>query len=109
MKSTTKQSAKSDREFRIDVRGRNGKVSRVQILARKRGGEWHSCDGEFTAEDVVLLRKFAKVVAAVARGAAPPFDLSAIVRGVDSPRRSKRKAKKPTAFRLIPGGKARVG
>lgn len=99
----------SSAEYRLEIRGKGGKVTRVRLLTRKPGGKWRPCDGGFTDEHVAHFRKFAKVAAAVARAVAPALDVKAILRGANSQRRSKRKAQKPTGLRLIRGGKAQAG
>ncbi len=99
----------STTEYRLDLRGKGGKATRVGILVRQRGDKWRRCDGDFTNEHVTHYRKFARVAAAVARAVAPALDAKAILRGVNSQRRSKRKARKPTRLRLIRGGKAQEG
>jgi hypothetical protein len=52
----------TDREYRLDLRGKGGKVERVKILERLGDGKFHPCDGDFTEAQVVHLRLFAKVV-----------------------------------------------
>ncbi len=96
----------STTEYRLDLRGKGGKATRVGILVRQRGDKWRRCDGDFTNEHVTHYRKFARVAAAVARAVAPALDAKAILRGVNSQRRSKRKARKPPRRRLIRGGNA---
>jgi hypothetical protein len=83
-------------QYRLDIRGKDGKVDRVKILEREVRGKFRPCDGDFTEEHVVHLRLFAKVVSAVAKGIAPPFDLDAIIQKAN-PRRKKRHVPKPSA------------
>ena len=88
----------NNREVRLDLRGKNGKVDRVKILERQGHGKFRPCDGDWTDEHVILLRAFAKVASAVAKGVVPPFDVDEILRKVNSPRRKKRGLpKKPAA------------
>jgi hypothetical protein len=52
----------SDTEYRIDVRGSGGKITRVRILERKPGGPWERCGDTFTDEHGIHFRQSARVV-----------------------------------------------
>ena len=69
---------KSDPEFRIDIRGKHGKVTRVRVLSRENGAKFRPDTGEWSVEHVKHYRKFAKVMAAIARGAVPPLDIDRV-------------------------------
>jgi len=91
----------SSLEVRLVIRGKGGKISSVKISERKGGGKFHPCDGEWT-EDHVILRKFPKVAAAVAKGVVPPVDVDDILRKVNTTRRKKRGLpKKPAAPKSV--------
>jgi hypothetical protein len=96
-----------NRELRLDVRAKRGEVTDVRILARDDSGQWSPCDGDFAKEDIVVMRKFARTATAIAKEAAPRFDLKAIIRTANSMRPLKRKTKRAGALRLVQGGKGR--
>jgi hypothetical protein len=77
-------------EFRIDIRGGDGEVSRVRVLQRVFGGKFRPLEGEFTEEQVAHFELFAKAAAAVAKAISPPFDADAIVAKMNGSRRKKR-------------------
>jgi hypothetical protein len=79
----------SNREYRLDIRGKNGKVVRVKILEREGGGKFRPCNGDWTEHHVIPFRQFAKVSSAIAKGVVPPFDIGEILRQVNGPRRKK--------------------
>ena len=80
----------SGREYRLDIRGRNGKVEVIKIMERRNGGKFELVKGDFTIEHAQHMRLFSKVACAVSKGVAPPFDLGAIMNGVNTPRQKKR-------------------
>jgi hypothetical protein len=80
----------NDSEYRLDVRGRNGKVEAVKIMERHNGGKFELVKGDFTIEHARHMRLFSKVASSVSKAVAPPFDLGAIVKGVNTPRQKKR-------------------
>jgi hypothetical protein len=95
---------KNDSEYRIDIRGRGGKITALRVLERERGGEWQPCGEEFTEEHGVHCRKFVKVAASVAKRAVPRFDLDDIIRKAEgSARKNARVAKKPSAIKATAG------
>jgi hypothetical protein len=80
----------NDLEVRLDIRGKNGRVSRVKILERDVGGTFRPVAGDFTQAHSQYVRLFAKVASAVAKGVSPPFNIGAILKDVNRPRRKKR-------------------
>jgi hypothetical protein len=91
---------KGNQEFRMDMRGKGGKVSRVRLLQRAAGEKFRSCGDEFTAEHAAHFLLFAKAAAAVAKVVTPPFDADAIVSQLNGSRRKKRNVKKPRETQL---------
>jgi hypothetical protein len=82
-------------QYRLDLRGKAGKVDRVMILSRQGGGKFLPMEGDWTAEDALQFRQFAKAALAVAKGIAPRLDLKRALRDVNAPpRRKKRVASK---------------
>jgi hypothetical protein len=79
----------SNLEVKLVIRGTGGEVTSANISERKGGGKFHPCDGEWTEDHVILVRKFPKVAAAVVKGVVPPFDIGEILRQVNGPRRKK--------------------
>lgn len=86
---TTKDSGS---EYRIDLRGQNGRVTRVRILERHSGENFAPTEGDFTQEHVQHMRLFSKVAAAVAKGVAPPLDIAQILQQVNTPKRRKKRS-----------------
>ncbi len=82
-------------EYRLDLRGRVGKVDSVRVLCRKDGRKFRRMTGDWTKEDAVQFRQFAKAALAVAKGIVPRLDVDQAMRDVNSPRRKKRTAPKP--------------
>jgi hypothetical protein len=77
------------REVRLVIRGKDRQVRSAKISQRQGDGKFGPCDGDWTDEHVVLLRAFAKVASAIAKGVVPPFDIGEILRHVNGPRRKK--------------------
>jgi hypothetical protein len=82
-------------EYRLDLRGKAGKLDRVRILSRQDRGKFRPMNGEWTKEDALQFRQFAKAALAVAKGITPRLDVDQAIRDVNAPpRRKKRVASK---------------
>jgi hypothetical protein len=77
-------------EYRLDLRGKAGKVDRVKIVSRHGGGKFRPLDGDFTKQDAAQFRAFAKMASIIAKGTVPPLDVEQALRDVNRPRRNKR-------------------
>lgn len=78
-------------EYRLDLRGSDGKVARVRLLERQDGGSFKPVEGDFTQEHALHTRLFAKAASTVAKGVVPPLDIDAIVADVNVPTRGKKR------------------
>jgi hypothetical protein len=82
-------------EYRLDLRGKAGKLDRVRILSRQDRGKFRPMNGDWTKEDALQFRQFAKAALAVAKGITPRLDVDQAIRDVNAPpRRKKRVASK---------------
>jgi hypothetical protein len=70
----TRKDSESATEYRLDLRGSNGRVDVAKIMVRDPGGEFVRFDGQFTEEHVQQLQLFAKAASEFAKAAAPPFN-----------------------------------
>ena len=84
----------SGAEYRLDLRGKAGKVRRVRILSRKSRGKFRPMDGDWTEDDALQFRQFAKAVSAIAKGIVPRLDVEKTVRDLNKPRRKRRTSSK---------------
>jgi hypothetical protein len=85
----------SEPEYQLDLRGKAGKVERVRILSRRGGGKFRPMDGDWTEDDALQYRQFAKVASAVAKGIVPRLDVDKTMRDLNKPRRKRRTSSKP--------------
>jgi hypothetical protein len=89
-------------EYRLDLRGKAGKVDRVRILSRQGRGKFRPMNGDWTKEDALQFRQFAKAAFAVAKGIAPRLDVDQTLRDVNAPPRKGRAAGKPRGLKTQP-------
>ena len=82
-------------EYRLDLRGKVGKVQVVRILSRQGHGKFRPMDGDWTEDDARQFRQFAKAASAVAKEIVPRLDVEQTLHDVNKPRRKRRTAPKP--------------